>query len=477
MKSGEGGVNGPEFKDEEHNSPGEVRERKQAGPGTVDPITSERVTGWCFRSPGDTDASYVAVCVDDVLYAPVHSNQLYEGSNAEELPFGGYVGFTFRIPRELHDGRPHILRAFVAGTGAELRGSPAQFALPVSDIAERRRFVRDFSATTIIYRSILDGLDEFVAKLSAKRRLALCCSYFETSGFGPHHVAMFDFLRSHDFVVLNVHALGGPMLVDPHCASRIDWSIVKVNKGYDFGSWQVGLAEVIDYLDLTEKLILVNDSCVGPISGNAPFFTKFLDGQETLFGLTDSYAHNYHLQSYFFGVGSDAASRDMLVEFLLDFRPTSDKAETISLGELGLGKILNERGIVPAVLCPYEQVADAWLAEVETLRPWVIDSLPICDGPRRTEIDAAYHRVIDDVVGGVPVNSSHYFWHTLLDRFHHPFVKRDLLFRNPVKVPDHCLIMHYLRQNCPRTYNQALALARTTYKSQLPPVLSAKQQQ
>ena len=122
MKSGEGGVNGPEFKDEEHNSPGEVRERKQAGPGTVDPITSERVTGWCFRSPGDTDASYVAVCVDDVLYAPVHSNQLYEGSNAEELPFGGYVGFTFPIPRELHDrpllvhrGQSHAWAASISG--------------------------------------------------------------------------------------------------------------------------------------------------------------------------------------------------------------------------------------------------------------------------------------------------------------------------------------------------------------------------
>jgi hypothetical protein len=320
----------------------------------------------------------------------------------------------------------------------------------------------------------LSGSRAFVAELKEKRRLALCCSYFKSTHFGAHHVALYDFLRRNGFVILNVHALGGAMLVDPHCGARIDCSIVKVNKGYDFGSWLVGFAATVDYWDVIDKLVFVNDSVIGPMTGSVPIFAEFLEKQEGLFGITDSYAHNYHVQSYFFGVGSDRASRDLLADFFLAFNPSSDKSETINNGELGLGRKMGERGITPSVFCPYDQVVDAWLADVETLHRDVVDSMPFADEAKRAAVDSAYNRIIDEVMRGTAVNPTHYFWYPLMEKFHQPFVKRELLFKNPTQIPDRALIMRYLRENCVDTYEQALALARTSGDSLFPPVLTVK---
>jgi hypothetical protein len=47
-----------------------------------------------------------------------------------------------------------------------------------------------------------------------------------------------------------------------------------------------------------------------------------------------------------------------------------------------------------------------------------------------------YSSVANRLRGGQALNSTHYFWDTLVREFRFPFLKKDLLLRNPVGIPN-----------------------------------------
>jgi hypothetical protein len=197
----------------------------------------------------------------------------------------------------------------------------------------------------------------------------------------------------------------------------------------------------------------------------------FIDGQQGIFGLTDSYAHQYHIQSYFFGVGTDIESRDLLLDYFLNLNPAADKAEAITRGELALSAKMAEHDIPCSVLCPYDRVLNAWLADLQAHVRVISDLVPLGGEQLLNDLSSNYEQIVRDLSNGLAKNPCHLFWHTLVRTFRHPFIKRELLFKNPTLVPDQVLIMRYISENCSDTYRQALALAKASSGTRFPVIL------
>jgi Rhamnan synthesis protein F len=72
------------------------------------------------------------------------------------------------------------------------------------------------------------------------------------------------------------------------------------NVGYDFGSW----ATAIDRFPVIAKagrVLLLNDSLVGPFTSIAPLLAKFHASAADVWAVTDTSQFEYHLQSYVLG--------------------------------------------------------------------------------------------------------------------------------------------------------------------------------
>jgi lipopolysaccharide biosynthesis protein len=118
---------------------------------------------------------------------------------------------------------------------------------------------------------------------------------------------------------------------------RPDEAVVlrKPNLGYDFGSWSVALAE-LPAISAANRVILANDSMVGPFTSLDPILDTFEATAADVFGLTDTRQYFSHLQSYFLGFSGGILADEPLASFFADVRIEPTKWEVIRRYELGL---------------------------------------------------------------------------------------------------------------------------------------------
>jgi rhamnosyltransferase len=80
----------------------------------------------------------------------------------------------------------------------------------------------------------------------------------------------------------------------PYC-----WKIIhRWNFGHDFGSYKAGIRQ-IGRLQEAESLILMNDSCYGPLFDLGSIEQKACENGADIWGITDSWWKTYHVQSYY----------------------------------------------------------------------------------------------------------------------------------------------------------------------------------
>ena len=414
---------------------------------------SDRIFGFCNTNNSNGEPASIYIQIDDVLFAPQRCDQL---ADQDFYPEESYSGFTFSVPDSFHDGESHEVRARTVGRHSELPGSPFTFRIQRKVGFDRINIERakQFCDDTIIaeYFSEIDMSAE--VGISSPKRLAICCSYFTSPSWNTSHRRMFQYLKSIGCYVVNVHALGGEQIDNPTCNGLIDHSIIKRNVGYDFGSWYVGYSKSRKIIDTFEQVIFANDSCFGPLSSSNDALTDFLDSADGIFGLTDSHFPSYHLQSYFFGVGKSVRDRTFLWRFFDNHEPTSDKSEVIRRGEIGLGKALAARGIVPTVMCPYYQVAGTWLNKIQRQKAFIKAAYPINPDPHIKQLDDYLDCVISNIHQKKPPNPTHMFWDTLILDYSFPFVKKEFVVSNPINVPNHSALLTIVHSICPTTYNE-----------------------
>lgn len=124
--------------------------------------------------------------------------------------------------------------------------------------------------------------------------------------------------------------------------SSIGELIERENLGYDFYSWRIGLL-ASGSLNEGERIILANDSVVGPLIPLSDITTRMRGRRTAFWGISSSSESHpaapsagRHLQTYLMGFEPRATSSPYFRRFWTEFRPPRSRTEAILTGELRL---------------------------------------------------------------------------------------------------------------------------------------------
>ncbi len=213
----------------------------------------------------------------------------------------------------------------------------------------------------------------------------------------------------------------GTLLPEDEAALRqlCDGILIRRNIGYDFGAMREALA----YWGLpqpgTRSVLLVNDSIAGPFAPLRPLLDRIDYAVADIWGATDSPQRAYHLQSFFLAAGRAALMHPAWATFWAEVRPVHSKEWVIGHYEVGLSQRLFAAGLRGRALFPYADLVAALEQEVPSGEAHAIQL-------------AQSRRIL---ARGNVLNPTAHLWRELL-RAGFPFIKRELLGRNPAKIAD-----------------------------------------
>jgi hypothetical protein len=190
--------------------------------------------------------------------------------------------------------------------------------------------------------------------------------------------------------------------------------IARDNVGRDFGGWRDAFALAIARFGAPRDLLLANDSVLGPVRPLAPVLAALQSGGDGLFGLTESRGGGAHLQSYLL-LARGAAAVAEVGRHLAACRASRSKWRLVQQGELGLTRRMLQAGHRVAAVFGWERVTAG--LDAPTLASF---------GPRFAEPGA---------LDRYPLNPTHHLWRVLVERFGFPFLKTELVLRNPLDLP------------------------------------------
>ena len=164
--------------------------------------------------------------------------------------------------------------------------------------------------------------------------------------------------------------------------------IVKKNIGYDFGAWKTGIDHLGLGLNDYEQLILCNDSVYGPLFDLENIFDEMKAND--LWAMTDNYEIEYHLQSYFMVYNKKAFTHRIFQEFWKNIKIYHNKQMLIENNEIGFSQEMMNSGL---------SYSSYYVAK-----------------------DKNY------------VNALQYHWEDLISNHTFPFLKKELIKRNPLNL-------------------------------------------
>ena len=119
------------------------------------------------------------------------------------------------------------------------------------------------------------------------------------------------------------------------------------NRGFDFESYRLGLAR-LDYDDFDE-IILCNDSVFGPLFPLENLFAGMASSDCDFWGITQSLAFAYHIQSYFLVFKKSAFKSRAMHNFWHGLPIAPTKEDIIQKYEVRLSQALIQGGLKPGV--------------------------------------------------------------------------------------------------------------------------------
>ena len=206
----------------------------------------------------------------------------------------------------------------------------------------------------------------------------------------------------------------------PFCARVLH----RTNVGYDFGAWRDGLIATPEVAG-ADQLLLVNDSIFGPLQNLEKILGQCDFDTADVWGMTDSFSRKYHLQSYFILLGSKALRSKAFSSFWRRVRYIANKRVVIHKYEVGLSQAMLKGGLSLRALFPYRDLTKA-------VMDCALTGPATGAHPLRDEY---FDRLFRSINAGHPLNPTHYFWEYLIVNLRFPFLKRELVEKNPVMVP------------------------------------------
>jgi hypothetical protein len=236
--------------------------------------------------------------------------------------------------------------------------------------------------------------------------------------------------------------------------SRAARVLIRRNLGYDFAAWRDAMSECGLPSSDTRLLLIANDSVYGPFRPLGSLLDQMDFSKADVWGVTDSWQHRFHLQSYFVAFGPVALRSAAFANFWASVRMVRSKWWIVKHYEIELTRAFITAGMRCMAVFPYT-------AAVEALREQVAEEEALTD----MEVEEADARASDVLVVGrhhsrsmsrrdpfaeasranvgrilraalerVPLNPTADLWQILIDQGC-PFLKRELVRDNPSRVP------------------------------------------
>lgn len=202
--------------------------------------------------------------------------------------------------------------------------------------------------------------------------------------------------------------------------------IRRKNIGYDFGAYKEGIAAIPDVSAL-DMLVLANDSVYGPLHHLASVLDRMDPDEADVWSASDSWEFAFHLQSYFLLFHRAALASPAFTAFWKRLRYIQSKTLIVRNYEVGLTRALRGAGLRCRAAYPYRAAATALMDAVMAGRI-TDDAL----GPIRKEY---LLKLFEAINHGTPLNPTHFFWDYMIAQMDFPFLKRDLLQKNPARIP------------------------------------------
>ncbi|WP_044564581.1 rhamnan synthesis F family protein [Azospirillum sp. B4] len=205
----------------------------------------------------------------------------------------------------------------------------------------------------------------------------------------------------------------------PHVA----WVLKRRNIGWDFGAFKDAIALIRDPGAL-DHLLITNDSIYGPLHDIDQVVEEADPKIAGIWGLTDSWDQHFHLQSYFLVFYPAVLKHPSFTKFWNGVRYYRRKHWVIRDYEIGLTRFFLRAGIQCRALLPYRSI----VSEVST-------PIDVAAENAKGHVANYLRHMQMSILHGHPLNQTHYFWDYLITYKRSPFIKRDLLQRNPVAIP------------------------------------------
>ncbi|MFM8380783.1 MAG: rhamnan synthesis F family protein, partial [Actinomycetota bacterium] len=210
-----------------------------------------------------------------------------------------------------------------------------------------------------------------------------------------------------------------------------DLYVHRRNEGWDFASWFSILMRWPEITARADRLLLTNDSNYGPLRPLPGILTEGRALGANVWGITDSWAIDYHLQSYFLEFDTTTLRSGVLQEFIADFPFAVVKDEVVRNGEIALTKFLMNHGFSLRPLIPYERITDRLLANFKQMVDSILElpenQLQLNLGRSQDIYELAFLLdVVDSIRMSVPLDPTLHLWDTLI-QLGGPFIKRKLV--------------------------------------------------
>jgi lipopolysaccharide biosynthesis protein len=200
--------------------------------------------------------------------------------------------------------------------------------------------------------------------------------------------------------------------------------IVRNNRGYDFVSWQTGLARLSN-LGNFDELLICNDSVYGPFYPLQGIVDSMTNNDCDFWGMTQSYAIAYHLQSYFLAFKRKVFQSKVFTDFWDSVQVENNKRDIIKKYEVGLTQTLLSAGFKSATYAPF------LLSNTKML---TIMARAALRKPARAINKIFMVLRKKDKITFKGVNASILSWKELIVNCRMPFLKIELLRDNPIRV-------------------------------------------
>ena len=403
--------------------------------GHIDRVGGQILEGWAQIPFLPHLTAEVEIQIDDTIVGHARANSFRDDLRVAGIR-DGFAAFQFTIPLQFCDGKKHRITVRERLSRQEL-GGDTEFELDLPQPLPHRS--ENFLSSTILADYTAHA--GFANAVRQRKKLAIL-SMFSPDNllYGSHH-RLIEAFQAAGFAVLLGQAWASDKFIErdsiPCPQSKADGTIIRENQAYDFGTWFACLSAVREHLPHLDELLFVNDSVFGPLFDINALIQNLSVQTADVVGICDSYEHTYHLQSFFLLFRKAVLSSGVIDRFADTYPYSNHKDDVVRDGELALTPALLRAGFKCAALFSYEELAKTWLTNLPRYLT-EIANLPE-NASSATNIvkcnESEYLlNLARHIRRGDPLNPSHAFWDVLLEK-KCPFIKRELLFKNPTGNP------------------------------------------